>query len=228
MKILIVSATPFEIAPLRAYLEKKYVKSAEHQFQKGNVQVSLLITGVGLPLTAYALGKVLALEEWSLVVNAGVAGSLSEKYSPGDVVQVVTEAFADLGVEEADGSFTSVSELGLIAPGQPPFSEGGKLENEAGKAFNFLPVAHGISVNKVHGHQPSIADVKRRFPEAEVETMEGAAFFYACLLEKRPFIQIRSISNKVEPRNREAWEMEKALDALNTALIALLQSLFNG
>lgn len=227
MNILIVAATPFEIAALRSYLKEQYVQTAEHQFQKGDVNVALLITGVGLPLTSYALGRVLALEEWNLVINAGIAGSLSPQLEPGSVVQVVTERFADLGVEEADGSFTSVHEMGLIEKNQKPFHSDGRMYNQHAQGFDFLPQANGISVNRVHGSARSIEQLKAKFPDAEVESMEGAAFFYACLMEQRPFLEIRSISNYVEPRNRDNWEVEKALTALNNTLIELLQSLFN-
>ena len=227
MNILIVAATPFEIDALRSHLKEQYVQTAEHQFQKGDVNVALLITGVGLPLTSYALGRVLALEEWHLVINAGIAGSLSPQLEPGSVVQVVTERFADLGVEEADGSFTSVHEMGLIEKNQKPFHSDGRMHNQHAQGFDFLPQANGISVNRVHGSARSIEQLKAKFPDAEVESMEGAAFFYACLMEQRPFLEIRSISNYVEPRNRDNWEVEKALTALNDTLIELLQSLFN-
>ncbi|MEQ8703709.1 MAG: futalosine hydrolase [Phaeodactylibacter sp.] len=226
MNILIVAATPFEIAALRAHLKSKFVQTAEHQFQKGDITVALLITGVGLPLTGYALGRVLALEEWNLVINAGIAGTLTSRFSPGSVVQVVTERFADLGVEEADGSFTSVHAMGLIEKGQPPFEEDGRMRNQHAQGFDFLPQAQGISVNRVHGSAASIEQLRARYPDAEVESMEGAAFFYACLMEKIPFLEIRAVSNFVEPRNRDNWEVEKALSALNETLIELLSSLF--
>lgn len=226
MNILIVAATPFEVAAFRAYLSKHYVQTAEHQFQRGNVKVALLITGVGLPLMAYALGRVLTLEDWHLVINAGVAGSLTTKYPPGSVAQVQSERFADLGVEEADGSFTSVHQLELIEPGQFPFDEAGRLINPKVEGFDFLPKAAGISVNRVHGTTASITQLKARYPDAEVESMEGAAFFYACLMEKTSFLEIRAISNWVAPRDRAAWEMEKALDGLNNTLIELTQALF--
>ena len=226
MNILIVAATPFEITALRAHLQARFVQTATHQFQKGEVKVALLITGTGLPLTSYALGRVLAMEEWNLVINAGIAGSLSPKYKPGSVVQVVTERFADLGVEESDGSFTAIHEMGLIEKGQKPFDGDGRMHNQHAQGFDFLPQAHGISVNRVHGAAHSIAQLRAKYPDAEVESMEGAAVFYACLMEQRPFVEIRSISNFVEPRDRDKWEVEKALSALNETLIELLQSFF--
>ena len=38
---------------------------------------------------------------------------------------------------------------------------------------------------------------------------KGAAFAYACSLSGIPYAQVRAISNIVERRNREAWQMER-------------------
>ena len=54
--------------------------------------------------------------------------------------------------------------------------------------------------------------------------MEGAAFFYACLLAKIPFLEIRSISNYVEARNRETWNLPLAINNLNQILIEILEA----
>jgi len=225
MKLLIVAATPFEIAPLQEYLNKHFIQSEPYRYQKGEVQVAILITGVGLPLTAYALGSVLGTDEWNLAVNAGVAGALNQELKIGEVVQVVSEQFADLGVEEADGSFTSVHQLGLIDNDQPPFKKG-KLINQGSEDFQFLKSAKGISVNKVHGEAQSIEKLKAKYPEAEVESMEGAAFFYSCLSHGLPFLEIRSISNYVETRNRDNWNLPLAIEELNKTLIDLIKALF--
>ena len=37
--------------------------------------------------------------------------------------------------------------------------------------------------------------------------MEGAAFMYACLIAGVPFAQVRAVSNRVERRNRAAWDL---------------------
>ena len=44
--------------------------------------------------------------------------------------------------------------------------------------------------------------------------MEGATFFYICAREKIPFLSLRAISNKVEPGNRDAWDIQLALGNL--------------
>lgn len=223
MNILIVSATPFEIQPLEQHLEKHFVKSGPYQFQRGNVQVSLLITGIGLPLMGYAMGRVLGAREVNLAINAGIAGAFNTSLKIGDVVQVVSERFADLGVQEADGSFTDVHEMGLIDPDSAPFAKG-RLPNTSSEKFSFLPKAHGLSVNRVHGYPADIESIRKKYPDADVESMEGAAFFYACLLEQIPFLEIRSISNYVEARNRKNWDVPLAIERLNGVLVEMLKT----
>ena len=225
MNILFAAATPFEIQPLLNYLNKKFIPSGHFAFQKGEMEASVLVTGVGLPLMAYGMGKVLAGKEVHLAINAGIAGALNRGLQIGDVVQVASERFADLGVQEASGGFTDVHELGLIEANEGPFAEG-KLVNEAASQFAFLPAAQGISVNKVHGYPPDIEAIRAKYPEAEVESMEGAAFFYACLSEGIPFLEIRAISNYVEARNRENWDIPLAIERLNGVLVELVESFF--
>jgi futalosine hydrolase len=70
-------------------------------------------------------------------------------------------------------------------------------------------------VNTVHGNARSIAAVTRRF-KPQVESMEGAAFMYACLIHQIPFAEVRAVSNVVEKRNRAAWKLREAIDNLNT------------
>lgn len=222
-KILIVSATSFEITPMETFLKNNFRQTGNYRFSQNGVEVSLLVTGVGLPLTAYAVGRTLAAEKFDLVLNAGIAGAFNRELKIGDVVQVVRDQFVDIGIEQGDGAFESVFEMGLIEPNQPPFIDG-YLKNEQASAFEFLPAATAISVNKVHGSEKSIELISKKYP-ADLESMEGAAFFYACLMEGVSFLQIRSVSNYVEKRNRENWDIPLAINNLNDVLKQLVQIL---
>lgn len=222
MELLLVAATPFEVAPVKDYLDHQFVEFAPARYQRGELSVALLVTGVGLPLTAYALGRLFTDKRYDLAVNAGVAGAFRRELALGQVVQVVTERFGDLGVEEADGRFTDVHQLGLIDPAQPPFRDG-VLHNDASGAFDFLPQANGISVNKVHGYPPSIERFRAQY-DVDLESMEGAAFFYACLQDRIPFLEVRAISNYVEARDRNAWELDRAIHALNEVLVEMIKT----
>ncbi|MEL6638950.1 MAG: futalosine hydrolase [Bacteroidota bacterium] len=221
-RILIVAATPFEIAPLQDYLREHFEQLDTQVYQKEQLQVALLVTGVGLTHTALSLGRVLQPGSTGLAINAGVAGAFHRDLELGQVVNVVTERFGDLGVEEADGRFTDLHQLGLLSPDAAPF-QFGVLHNPTQES-SFLTPVHGLSVNKVHGYPPSIAAIQQKYG-SDIESMEGAAFFLACLQVGVPFLEIRAISNYVEARNRENWRLDLAIAQLNKVLIGMLEEL---
>lgn len=223
MKILLVAATTFEIAPLLDVLRSEGWEREPLHFQKEDLSIEVLITGVGLPLAAFALGHRLATRQYNLLIQAGVAGAIDRNLQLGDVVEVISDCFADLGVEEADGSFTPVTAMGLIDGNTFPFKEG-RLWNAPDDSRAFLPQVHGISVNTVHGTTESIAKMQAAFPFAQVESMEGAAFFYTSLQYARPALQIRAISNYVEKRDRENWKLKEAITHLNEVLQEMLET----
>ena len=59
----------------------------------------------------------------------------------------------------------------------------------------------------------------------DVESMEGAAMHYVCLQEGISFVQIRAISNYVEPIDKSKWQMGKAIKNLNDVLKTFADSL---
>lgn len=222
MRVLLVAATEFEIAPFRLAFKEQERQPFHYQFE--SITVEILITGVGLPLAAFALGHRLANKTYDLLLQAGVAGAIDRSLSLGEVVQVVSDCFADLGVQEADGTFTSMHELGLIPAEQFPFKGGRLWLNAKGQAA-FLPTVHGVSVNRVHGEEASIEAFAKQYPFGQVESMEGASFAYAALQHGITAIQIRGISNYVERRQREGWELEKAIQNLNAVLVEMIGAL---
>ena len=105
-------------------------------------------------------------------------------------------------------------------------NRGGAVTNDASPdipALQRLPRVSGITVNTVHGRDASIADAARRFAP-QVESMEGAAFMYACAIAAIPYAQVRAVSNVVERRNRSAWQIGPAVTALSAAALAILES----
>ena len=108
MQILLTAATPFEIAPTLKWLREKFSLKEEGVFEKNGLAVFPLITGVGSVATAFHLGQFFANNRPDLALNAGIAGAFDKKLALGDVLNVTTECFGDLGVEEADGRFTDL------------------------------------------------------------------------------------------------------------------------
>jgi len=224
LKILLVAATAVEIAPTLQWLENNFAQKPEGAFYQDTVEILPLITGIGITPTAYHLGRIFATTPPDLAINAGIAGAFDQAMALGSVVQVATERFGDLGVEEADGQFTDLFELGLVPDNATPFTRQ-ILQNPGTISYAFLPAVHGLTVQKVHGHAPSIQSALQKYPEVQIESMEGAAFFYACLLSEVSFLEIRSISNYVAPRNRAEWQLPLAIQHLNDTIIDMLKVL---
>jgi len=213
MKILLVSATKFEIAPLLKAVRKIRSEKNISSYRFGKHSIDILITGVGMTATAFHLGKVLS-KKYDLAINAGIAGSFKKNISLGAVVNVVSDCFADLGVEDGE-KFLTAKEIGLVADCRL------QVAGFKNTIIGALPKVKAITVNTVHGNEASIKKVVKKF-NPDIETMEGAAFFFACKSEKIPCVQIRAISNYVEKRNKKKWKMNLAIENLNSALINIL------
>jgi futalosine hydrolase len=222
MKVLLTSATYFEVKSTIDYLDKHWHKVAEGRWNSENHEIHLLVMGVGVFNTLYELKNRLNQFSYSLIIQAGIGGSYQKNKPLGKVYYMATERFGDIGLEQKDGSFTSIFETPLIDRNSFPFKEGVLINPEATLA-KFLPVANGITLNTVTGTQGKAEKIIEKYPEVEIENMEGASFFYVCLKENIPFMSIRSISNYVEDRNKEHWKMEEAIESLNKTVSDLLE-----
>jgi futalosine hydrolase len=222
MNILLTSATYFEVKSTIDYLDKHWQKVAEERWNSENHEIHLLVMGVGVFNTLYELKNRLNQFSYSLIIQAGIGGSYQKNKPLGKVYYMATERFGDIGLEQKDGSFTSIFETPLMDKNSFPFKEGVLINPEATLA-KFLPVAHGITLNTVTGTQGKAEKIIEKYPEVEIENMEGASFFYVCLKENIPFMSIRSISNYVENRNKEQWKMEEAIESLNKTITDLLE-----
>jgi futalosine hydrolase len=221
MKILIVAATQMELNLLTEDL-KGYSSSAENKsYIINSKEIKLCITGVGMASAAYALTKELCNNQYDIVIQAGVGGSFDKSISLGSVVKVRSEQYGDLGAEDHN-NYLDIMDMGLIEQNSYPFSNS-KLINPGNNLYNSLqlPEVHSLSVNRVSGNERTIERLKTEF-NCQVESMEGIALHYVCLQEHIPFIQLRSISNYVIPRDKSQWQMKEAIIALNNCLIEII------
>ena len=227
MRILLVAATAAELGPLisdfgisMSDLESdKHAQIFKNKSEIENAKSEILITGVGMVATAFALGKHLANNNYDLVVNLGIAGSFDSSIGIGDVIEITQDTIAELGAED-DNSFLSIGDLGF---GEDTFYPSAKLADLYNLFNNFnLKTARAITVNTVHGNESSIKKVIERL-DPQLESMEGAAFFCACNQMNVPCIQIRAVSNYVEKRNRDNWNIGLAIKNLDTFAMEFLK-----
>jgi futalosine hydrolase len=207
MKILVVAATQPEIQP----------------FIEQTNGVEILISGVGIPSTVYHLTAILMHERYDLVIQAGIAGSFSKKIKNEEVVAVERDAFADIGAEE-NKRFKTIFQLGLGNENEFPFRNGWLLNSS--EILSALPLKKvtAITINKITDRKKQIKYLKKIF-NAEIESMEGAAFQFVCLQQNIPFLQLRGISNKAGERDKGKWNINEAIKNLNAELIKLVDSI---
>jgi futalosine hydrolase len=218
MNCLLVAATAMEIAPF-----------LEHQRQTEKLlhidfKLDVLISGIGLTASTYALTKQLSIKKPDLVIQAGVGGCFDSKIPLGKVLSIKQETVADQSVVELN-SLKTLFKLNLVPYNQFPYKKGW-LVNPYKNLIkrSKLKAVKGISVNEITTNKKKIQYYTEEFNPV-VESMEGAALHYVCLMENIPFLQIRSVSNYIGERNKKKWNMKESIQNLNNELIRLLENL---
>jgi len=207
MNLLIVAATQFEIEPFIQHKKK----------------ADILITGVGIPATVYHLTKKLLTQKYDLAIQAGIAGTFTNRLDLGEVIAIKEDAFADIGIEEK-GKMQTLFETGFIKKDDFPFTNGWLVNQQPVLEKTSLPLAKAVTVNKISDSDFQNKLMIEKF-SAEVESMEGAAFHYVCLQQKINFLQIRSISNTVGERDKSKWKLKTSIENLNRELLKIVDNL---
>jgi futalosine hydrolase len=221
--ILYVTATMQEADILRK-IEK--IVPVQDKFRSGRFEIDSLVTGVGSMSTAWSMTQWISANEKPVIaINAGIAGSYDNALPAGSVVMPVSDCFADAGIEDGD-NFLTLHETGLSNPDEFPFTNGIILaENKYTEIMKgILKPVKAITVNTATGSEATKWRLYNKF-NPDIETMEGAAFFYICARERIPFISLRAISNRVERRDRDRWNIPLALENLAFKLEEVLKIL---
>jgi futalosine hydrolase len=215
MNILLIAATAKEIEPFFEY----------YRSTKRTQNIDILITGIGLTAATYHLLKQINLKRPDLVIQAGVAGCFTKKIPLGSVVVVKKEAIADQSVIELE-KLKTLFDLELVPQDQFPFTNGWLENNNNLLESTTLKKVKAVSVNEITTSGDKVKFYQEAFNPV-IESMEGAALHYTCLMEKIPFIQLRSISNYITERDKKKWDMKTSIANLNKELINLLSSITN-
>lgn len=188
----------------------------------------LVVTGVGPVNAALEMGAVLGRYDVSGVLNLGLAGSFDLEAAPLEsVVAASREAFPEYGVVSGD-SFADASGF--------PFPQ---WEDHAGRVVQSLELSPEEAARELglvltdavrRGPALTVAGVTgnsgRALAMAErhgalTESMEGFALALACRTRQVPFLEVRTISNRVGERDRAKWRLISALEGLGSVLAGL-------
>ncbi|MFA6769654.1 MAG: futalosine hydrolase [Bacteroidales bacterium] len=223
MRILIIAAEEEELITA-----KQAYNSLPLNEQK-SLEVTWMLTGIGTTSTSYRLTKIVNRVEvpFDLAINIGIAGSFTNEFPIGTVARINKEFFGDLGFETFTG-FQTLFDYKILDANTHPFRNGAlyspKLNEKAELAMQEYKQACAVTVQTVSGLPEKKEQLIKGFMP-QIETMEGAAFFYVCILEEIPFIELRAVSNLVGERDRAKWNIPLALDTLKEATKKLLEAL---
>ncbi|TCB99567.1 futalosine hydrolase [Micromonospora zingiberis] len=212
--LLVVTAVPAEAQAIQAGL--------------ADPTVAVVPVGVGPAVAGAATARLLALAEaagrpYRAVVSAGVAGGFADRVAVGGIVLGTRAVAADLGAESPEG-FIPIDELGMppeLLGGGPAVPADPGLLAALSTALPAATVGPVLTVNTVTGTEASTEALRRRHPDAVAEAMEGYGVAVAARHAGLPFAELRTISNPIGPRDRDAWRLRDALAALTTAATAL-------
>ncbi|CAL9654727.1 futalosine hydrolase [Streptomyces sp. enrichment culture] len=183
------------------------------------VRADLVAGGVGpaasaastatAPTAAAARG-----EPYDLVVSAGIAGGFAPVAAPGSVVVADRVIAADLGADSPDG-FLPADALGF---GTTEHTCAPRLAAAVARGLGAVH-APVLTVSTATGTAGRAALLRERH-DAAAEAMEGFGAAEATAGHGTPFLEIRTVSNAVGPRDRSAWRVPEALAALEDAFAA--------
>ena len=226
-RLLIVAATAAELAPVLEGMGYP----ASHDLGLPSVRqgaclplqagVDVIVTGVGKSNAAMAMGAYFAAQRAmpGLIVNVGIAGTLSPAARIGDIIVGVASVYGDEGVLTPNG-FVGMGAAGFALG---PFGDGGIACAEPSATRLSLAMAAIIGADRPASVQRgAIATVSicsgtdahaamvAGHTGAIAEAMEGAAIAHACLRWGAAFVEVRAISNTTGDRDRQVWDMRVA------------------
>lgn len=209
MRIAITGATLMEI------------EMNKNIFVNKNHSITFHCHGIGMITSTYHLQKIFDTKP-DMVIQCGIAGVYKSDILIGETVLVENEMI-ESGTEDNENQI-DIFELGLLTKNNSPFIN--KMLPSPFVIEKKLPFkkVNGLTVDICSGNKKTIERRIKKY-NPTIETMEGAALHYIGLMNKISFIQLKTISNFVEPRNKNNWQIDLALKNNNKALQHLLEIL---
>ncbi|MDP5275129.1 futalosine hydrolase [Chengkuizengella axinellae] len=188
--------------------------------------IHVIAGGVGPVSAAVNTTKALCTSKYDIVISMGIGGGFVGRAEVGSIVVANKIIAADLGAETAEG-FSSLDELGF---GSAQLKVNQDLATKIFESLHkTIPNVHLgpiLTLSTVTGTAETAAKLTNRIKGATVEAMEGFGVATAAVKFDIPVLEIRTISNPVGPREREAWRMKEAFEGL-TKTSTVLQEVFS-
>lgn len=232
-RLLLITATKIEASPLDQITNWERLEFPFGELYKGTIpQTSLTVhlahLGIGKVNTAAGLALAIKTLKPSSVIQFGIGGAYINSFlSIGMVMAATQDIHVDSGVRTTEG-WQSMEQVGFAL-----------LQKNRQRYFNSFPTdptltqffidALGISTGTfatsetITGTFDESVVIEARH-DASIESMEGAAAAQVCLALGLPFAEIRSVSNIVGERDKKNWNIPKAVQRVNEAVLETLQA----
>jgi futalosine hydrolase len=203
---------------LRRLLVVTAVEAERAAVLAGDDTFDVVAAGVGAAAAAAGTARALAFAEasgnpYTAVISAGVAGGFPGRVEVGAVALCTRSIAADLGADSPEG-FLSLDALGF---GATALDADAALLAELRAALPDAAAGPILTVTTVTGTAAGAAELLERHPDAVAEAMEGFGVAVAAVQVGTPFAELRTISNLVGPRDRNVWQIGRALKTLTVA-----------
>ena len=247
MGVLLLTATLPEQATIASRLDSSVCQLVTGlRVLNGSIagrEVTVAEAGMGAVNTAHTLTRALQVARPSFVLQVGVGGAYANAgLDVGDLAVADEECYGDVGVRTQNG-WQGAEFIGIpiVQKAENAYYNRFPVDVElARRARELLTAASWktvrapfvksgpfVTVQECSGTTVLAAERSGLFGAAVCENMEGAAAAHICLLYDVPFVEVRGISNLVEDRQRESWDLQGAAEVAQEAALHLIEGLEN-
>jgi futalosine hydrolase len=200
----------------------------------GGIAVVICVAGVGKINAAAATAALIERHKPRLVINTGCAGAY-----PGSGLAIGDLAVASVEILGDEGALTSLGWLGLREMKLPYLVQGTRryyneiplschVSEKAVQLADYcgIGLARGrfVTVSTCSGTTLKGEELVHRFG-ALAENMEGGAVALVCLRYGVDCLEIRGVSNLVEERNLDNWDIPRAVEAAQRFVLKYLEEM---
>ncbi len=200
----------------------------------GNLPVIVCVSGVGKINAAAATAVMIERHHPALVISAGCGGAYpGSNLAVGGLAVATAEIMADEGVQTSAG-WLDLKEINL-----PSFAQGkqryyNEIPLSIHAAEKAMQLADYCGITMVRGRFATVSACSGTLERGEelarrlgvvCENMEGAAVALTAIRFGIDCLEVRGISNLVEERNFESWDIPRAAEVAQRFVLKYIEGL---
>lgn len=202
-KILIVCAMQEEIDGI-IYNDTDFIhEDGIYKLRKEFYEVNIVLGGIGKTSMAFKLGLILSKDKYDLIINVGVAGSISNELTPFDTLIASKVSYYDCDVTAFGYKKGQMASMPLYYEADDEILNLTKKQSLSNIKYGLI-----ISGDKFITKENLSVDVYSDFDNPLAVDMESGAVAQVSYMAKIPFLIIRSISDSTsgDGSNKDEYE----------------------